>query len=572
MSQICKTCAKEFVIRDEDLVFYEQVKTVPPLYCPECRMAQRLMFRNERTLYKRPCDMCKQDKISVYSPDSPFVIYCHDCWWSDKWSPNDYGLEIDFSKNFFEQFKHLQKITPRPSDYSTANVNSEYCNHSAHMKDSHWIFSSWFSENCGYGHTLMDSKDCWDCIFMRKNNFCFSSSDCIDCNQLFFSRQCNSCIDSYFIYDCRNCQNCIFCFNLRNKNYCILNKPVSKEEFNKIKKEILNSRESLEKSKEKFDKLIREEAINKFMTGERNDNVSGEFISNSKNVHNSYYIDKGENEKYAVRGGIGQKDTMDAYGTHAGELCYETNNIDFSSRCFFSINGENNINSSYLIDCDHLNNCFGCISVRKKEFCILNKAYSKEQYNELLPKIIQLMSENPYKDAKGIIYKYGEFFPSEISPFCYNDTIAQEYFPLDETIAKKLGYLWNDNIEDKPYKPTISWKDLPNTIQEVDESMLSQIILCEAWDTNKEDAQNHKCTKAFRIIPDELIMYKKYGIPLPTKCPNTRYYELSKKRNGMKLYHRSCMKEGCINEFETTYGPNRPEIIYCENCYQKEVY
>jgi len=28
----------------------------------------------------------------------------------------------------------------------------------------------------------------------------------------------------------------------------------------------------------------------------------------------------------------------------------------------------------------------------------------------------------------------------------------------------------------------------------------------------------------------------------------------------------------CENEFETTYDTERKEIIYCEKCYQQEVY
>ncbi|MFA6324809.1 MAG: zinc-ribbon domain containing protein [Candidatus Paceibacterota bacterium] len=572
MQKICQNCKAEFKITDEDQNFYRKIKVPHPTFCPSCRLARKLAWRNERNLYKRTCDLCKKNIISMHKIEALFPVYCHDCWWSDEWDPLEYGQEIDFSKNFFEQYKELQKNIPRPSAYSTANINSEYCNHSAHMKDSYWIFGSWFSENCGYGHTLMNSKDCWDCIFMRKNNFCFFSSDCADCNQLFFSRQCSSCIDSYFIYDCRNCQNCIFSYNLRNKNYYIFNKPVSKDEFEKTKKEILCSRDSLEKAKNIFEKLIEEKAIHKFMTGERNKDVSGEFISNSKNVHNSYYIDNGENEKYAVRGGIGQKDTMDAYGTHAGELCYETNNIDFSSRCFFSINGESNINSNYLIDCDHLNNSFGCISVRKNEYCILNKKYSKEEYEEILPKLLELMYKIPYIDNRGIIYKYGEFFPAEFSPFYYNETIAQEYFQLDEQKSKKLGFLWDNNTEEKSYNPTINWKDLPQKIKETNSSILSEIILCETWDKDKEEAKKHKCTKAFKIIPNELTMYKKYGLPLPTKCPNTRYFEASSKRNSINFFHRKCMKEGCLNEFETSYSPDRPEIVYCESCYQQEIY
>ena len=50
-------------------------------------------------------------------------------------------------------------------------------------------------------------------------------------------------------------------------------------------------------------------------------------------------------------------------------------------------------------------------------------------------------------------------------------------------------------------------------------------------------------------------------------------------RNPMKLWHRTCMCDKnhlnhtgkCTNEFETSYSPDRPEIIYCEQCYQQEV-
>ncbi|KKP59766.1 MAG: hypothetical protein UR55_C0020G0001, partial [Candidatus Nomurabacteria bacterium GW2011_GWF1_34_20] len=53
---------------------------------------------------------------------------------------------------------------------------------------------------------------------------------------------------------------------------------------------------------------------------------------------------------------------------------------------------------------------------------------------------------------------------------------------------------------------------------------------------------------------------------------NCRHYERLSQRNPMKLWHRSCMKEGCTNEFETSYAPERSEIVYCEKCYQQEVY
>jgi len=106
---------------------------------------------------------------------------------------------------------------------------------------------------------------------------------------------------------------------------------------------------------------------------------------------------------------------------------------------------------------------------------------------------------------------------------------------------------------------------------------------------------NHQCTTAFRIIPEELQFYRRMNLPLPRLCPNCRHYERLAQRNPLKLWHRSCACGGrksqapntksqyentakyqhgeapCPNEFETTYSPERPEIVYCEQCYQSEV-
>ena len=92
-----------------------------------------------------------------------------------------------------------------------------------------------------------------------------------------------------------------------------------------------------------------------------------------------------------------------------------------------------------------------------------------------------------------------------------------------------------------------------------------------SWQAAKGEC-NEQCTEAFKIIPDELQFYQRMNLPLPRLCPNCRHYNRLKQRNPLKLWHRSCMKEGCTNEFETSYAPDRPEIIYCESCYNKEIY
>lgn len=94
------------------------------------------------------------------------------------------------------------------------------------------------------------------------------------------------------------------------------------------------------------------------------------------------------------------------------------------SRVFFSVNCDNSRDIFYSALCSNDSDLFGCIYLRKKSYCILNKQYTKEEYEILVAKIKQQMEDLPYKDSRGKIYKYGEFFPIEMSPFCINETPA----------------------------------------------------------------------------------------------------------------------------------------------------
>jgi hypothetical protein len=265
------------------------------------------------------------------------------------------------------------------------------------------------------------------------------------------------------------------------------------------------------------------------------------------------------------------------YGDNAEQI-YETITTGLnSSKIKFSNVILTSFNVEYSFYCSNVKNIFGCVGLRKKDYCIFNKQYSKEEYEKLVRKIKKHMDEMPFIDKKGKIYGYGEFFPPEISPYPYNQTSAQEFFPIGHKDAEKLGYKW-ENIADKNYIPTLLSENLPDSIEKVSESVLNEIIECDEWKKNESKIWN--CTKAFRITENELVFYKKYNLPLPRKFPNCRHHFRTQGRNPPKLWHRQCMcdkenhnhKGKCIVEFETSYAPERPEIVYCEKCYQQEIY
>ena len=81
VSTICQNCKKDFTIEPDDFGFYEKIKVPPPTWCPECRLIRRLVWRNERALYRRVCDLCKKNIIAIFHESVPFPVYCRECWY-----------------------------------------------------------------------------------------------------------------------------------------------------------------------------------------------------------------------------------------------------------------------------------------------------------------------------------------------------------------------------------------------------------------------------------------------------------------------------------------------------------
>ncbi|MBN1258136.1 hypothetical protein JXA05_00040 [Candidatus Peregrinibacteria bacterium] len=77
----CVLCGEVFELTENERKFYKEMDILYPIYCPECRAMQRFRLRNERKMYKRTCGSCKNTLITTYPPESPFIVYCLDCYW-----------------------------------------------------------------------------------------------------------------------------------------------------------------------------------------------------------------------------------------------------------------------------------------------------------------------------------------------------------------------------------------------------------------------------------------------------------------------------------------------------------
>lgn len=551
----CQNCKKDFTIRMNDFGFYEKIGVLAPKICPECRAQLRLCFRNERCFYKNICGNCKKDIISVVSPNKNFSSWCSDCWWSDDLDAKKYAQDYDTNRPFFQQWGELWEKVPKPALSHTRSTNSSYLNFAADNKNCYMIIESSNNENCTNCYWIQLSKDLVDCSFTNKVELSYQVDDCYDSNSLLFSKGCYNCLNSAFLLDCRGCTDCLGCINLRGQKYNIFNQPYTKEDYEKKKKSFrLDTYSGVEAFKKEFQNFIKDKP-RKFAEIFNAVNSTGNYMTNVKNNYQCFHSYEAEDNAYSVHVWRGAKDCMDCNTAgRTAELIYnslnsglEVSNFISCSMCWGSQFME------YCANCPNSNNCFGCVGLIKGSYCILNKQYTKEEYLKLRTEIIENMKQ------EGV---YGDFFPKGLSAFGYNESSAMDEFPLTKEQALARGFKWEDTPRGTYGKETVDWESFPNSILDLplDFNVNKEVFVCTG------------CQKNYRLIQDELGFYKRMNMPIPRSCPECRYKRRLKDRGPNKLFSRNCMKDGCLNEFETPYAPERPEVVYCEKCYNQEVY
>lgn len=555
MQKQCTQCHKTFQISSDDLEYYKRIKVPEPTWCPQCREMRRMAWCNEGKLYSNKCRLCNKNVISQLPSSNPRPVYCIDCWWGDKYDPLKYGKNIDWDKSIIDQIHDLELVVPHACvSTDISNVNSEYTHHAGQEKDCYLLFHATFAEDCYYGYGVKKAKNCVDTYYCHSSELCYECTHIKEnCYGLGWCQDCAKCSTSYFLRDCTGCMDCFMCIGLRNKQYYFYNKQLSKEEYQKKITNInLGSFKESQKYLTDFQELQKKHAF-RYVQTNRTENSLGDYLYNAKDAQYCFDCSDIEQSKYCSQMQLGVKNCYDIYqyGINA-ELCYEgamvgTDAYDnkFCYLCLWKVSDLTYCLESY---CSH--ECFGCYGLNKNKYCILNKQYTEQEYFNLKEKLINKMIADK---------EYGEFFPIKYSQSAYNETSASWWYPKTKEEVMANGWQWFDEnkASDLTQNKIIN---LPDDIKDCDYSITQEILTCK------------KCQKKYKIIPRELEFYQQQKFPLPRKCFSCRHLERQSLRNPHSLWHRQCMKPDCHNTFETTYSPDRKELVYCEECYKREIY
>jgi len=236
-----------------------------------------------------------------------------------------------------------------------------------------------------------------------------------------------------------------------------------------------------------------------------------------------------DNCMYCFAVGMGCKDIIDSNSCDGELNCFADGCLN-ARKIIFSHFMRNCSEVSYSMFCFNSQNLFGCTGLNRKQYCIFNKQYTKEEYEKLVARIAQHMQKTG---------EWGKYFPATLSAFGYNETFAYDMEPISKDEAINRGFKWAD------YKQEVGVGE-------------GDYVVCEVTG------------RPFRLIKQEIEFYKKQGIPLPRVHPDVRIERRYRVRNPNKFWRRACGK--CGKNVVTTYDPKRPGVVYCEKCFLEEVY
>jgi hypothetical protein len=344
-------------------------------------------------------------------------------------------------------------------------------------------------------------------------------------------------------------------WNLRNKRYCIRSQQFTKEDYEqKMKKLLPLTADALQVFRNEYIDSKAHIALRPATYTVNTENSIGDLVFEAKNTYYGFDSIKTEDCRY-VFDAIDVKDSMDLYHVGWAELMYQCHAISngyFCRFCHFTYD------NSFATYCDCTQNCknvFGCVGLVRQDYCILNKKYTKEAYEDLVPRIIEHMKKMRLPDGR---IEWGEFFPMTFSPFAYNQSRVQEYFPLTQAEAEGKGWRWSSYTPPAPVvEKSITANELPQTIAETSDDILNTTIACESTG------------RWFGVVKGELNFYRKNSLPLPRRHPDQRYLDRIAQRVPRQLWQRACPR--CQKPVWTSLAPECGANWACRECYLKEI-
>lgn len=294
------------------------------------------------------------------------------------------------AQSFFNELKRLILFFPKPPAkiYNSENcigdsiLNSKnlfYCFDCAVCTDSIYLFDSYMCANCADCDYAVESELCYECVDPYK---------AFNCEYLEY---CDNIRDSAYCYNCSNCHDVFGCVNLETKSFSIFNRQLTEDEY----KEEVQKYKKLppEKVLQIVEDLKKRFPVTQTVGSQNENTLYGNYIHFNKNCYLCFDAAHDENCAYLYDSFYNRNSFDIAYTAQNVELSYQIVDSGYLFNCNLVVDSSNCSDSNYLFNCYNVKNSLGCVSLANKEYCILNRQFTKDQYEQISSRILQQLNK-----------------------------------------------------------------------------------------------------------------------------------------------------------------------------------
>ncbi|MCL4415467.1 MAG: hypothetical protein M1365_02005 [Actinobacteria bacterium] len=287
-------------------------------------------------------------------------------------------------------FRELKKIILAQPKLASLIVNSENCENGSYVYSSKNLFNCFDVAKSVDSLYLYDSAmcaKCVDCDYAVESELCY---ECVDIYKSFncdYLENCSRIRDSFFSYNCHGCHDIFGCVDLNNKSFCIFNRQLTENEYKeKVKKLRLAPPEKILVEVKKLEKLYPWSETNE---ANNEDTKYGNYIFYNKNCYLCFDAARNEDCAYLYDSFYNKFCLDGTYAAIDNELCYETVDGANLFNCDYTVCSSHCQDSSYIFNCIDVKNSLGCVSLAHKQYCILNRQLTKEEFESKSKEIIE---------------------------------------------------------------------------------------------------------------------------------------------------------------------------------------
>lgn len=297
------------------------------------------------------------------------------------------------SETFFTELNKLLSRFPQVPPEIVNSENSDYGQNLYYCQNQYICFDNAHCSDCIYVYDSYIAKNCMDCDYAVETELCYESVDPVNCFNGDYLEYCTSVRDAFYSANCINCNDIFGCVNLTSKSFCIFNRQLSEAEYRE--KVELYKKWPAERVLSMVEELKKRYPLTQTHEGHNEHSAYGNYIHYNKNCYLCFDAGHNENCGYLYDSFYNKTCYDMTYASQHNQLSCQIIDSANLFNCNYAVLSSSSDDSSYIFNCRNVKDCLGCVSLSNKQYCILNRQFSKERYEEVSKQILkELTSKN----------------------------------------------------------------------------------------------------------------------------------------------------------------------------------